>query len=193
MLFFEFSKAVKFLKKKNPKMKFMLENVRMKKEYQDVISKELGVEPVFLEAALVSCVRRPRLYWANFEIRPLKDLGIFPKDLIDKPFENISLKGVKNGVRKFNGSNKVYHPFKDKLNCFTCSDLDSKKDWPGFPVAWNKFRYVTIKEIEKISGLPEGYTKISGLSDVKRSLPIGNGWSIQVVEHIFKNLKTQLK
>jgi len=60
-LFFEF---VRLLRDCKPKY-FLLENVRMKKEYQDVISEHLGVEPVKINSALVSAQNRVRLYWTN--------------------------------------------------------------------------------------------------------------------------------
>ena len=171
----------------------MLENVRMKKEYQDVISKELGVEPIFLEAALISCVRRPRLYWVNFEIKPLKDLGIFPKDVINKPFCRNALKGFKSKVTKFNSSNEVTDPYVGKFKCFTHNALGNHKRWPAVAVSWNSYRLLSIEEIEKVNGLNSGFTYLPKLKNIHRAAPIGNGWSIQVVEHIFKNLKTQLK
>lgn len=77
-LFFEF---VRLLKETRPKY-FLLENVRMKKEFQDVISKELGVEPVEINSALVSAQNRRRLYWANFQITQPEDKGILLEDII---------------------------------------------------------------------------------------------------------------
>lgn len=66
-LFFEFARIWEEIKKANPKAKFFLENVKMKKEYQDVISDILGVRPVFVNSKLVSAQSRPRLYWTNIE------------------------------------------------------------------------------------------------------------------------------
>ena len=60
-LFFEF---VRLLKETNPKY-FLLENVKMKKEYEQVITDALGVEPIFINSALVSAQNRKRLYWTN--------------------------------------------------------------------------------------------------------------------------------
>jgi len=60
-LFFDFVKALEKLKPKY----FLLENVKMKKEYQDVITKYLGVEPIEINSALVSAQNRKRLYWTN--------------------------------------------------------------------------------------------------------------------------------
>ena len=53
-LFFEFVDILNHIKKYNPEVKFLLENVKMKKEYQEVISGYLGVEPIEINSALVS-------------------------------------------------------------------------------------------------------------------------------------------
>ncbi len=47
-LFFEYVRILKELQKINPEIKFLLENVKMKKEWQDTISENLGVEPIFI-------------------------------------------------------------------------------------------------------------------------------------------------
>ena len=63
-LFFEF---VRLLKECNPKY-WLLENVVMKKEFEQIISEHLGVKPIKINSSLVSAQNRERLYWANFEI-----------------------------------------------------------------------------------------------------------------------------
>ena len=60
-LFFDFVKALEVLKPKY----FLLENVKMKTEYQGVISEYLGVEPIEINSNLVSAQNRRRLYWTN--------------------------------------------------------------------------------------------------------------------------------
>lgn len=84
-LFFEF---VRLLRELNPKY-FILENVIMKKEYQDIITQYLGVEPVEINSALVSAQNRKRLYWCNFEIPQPEDKNITLKDILE---ENIPFK-----------------------------------------------------------------------------------------------------
>ena len=80
-LFFEF---VRLIKELNPKY-FLLENVVMKQEYQDVISKYMGCEPVKINSALVSAQTRKRLYWTNIPgIAQPEDKGIILKDIIEK-------------------------------------------------------------------------------------------------------------
>ena len=78
-LFFEF---VDILNHYKPKY-FFLENVRMKKEYQDVISEMLGVEPILINSALVSAQNRKRLYWTNIpNVTQPEDKGIMLKDVV---------------------------------------------------------------------------------------------------------------
>ena len=79
-LFFQF---VRLLRECKPKY-FLLENVRMKKEYQEIISEHLGVEPVMINSALVSAQNRVRLYWTNIAgIEQPKDKGIVLKDILE--------------------------------------------------------------------------------------------------------------
>jgi DNA (cytosine-5)-methyltransferase 3A len=75
-LFFEFVKILNHIKSLNPDLKFMLENVKMKKQYLDVISSQVGVEPVFINSALVSAQNRQRYYWANCHIPQPEDRNI---------------------------------------------------------------------------------------------------------------------
>lgn len=62
---------------------FLLENVKMKKEWQDVITNALGVEPILIDSALLSAQRRKRLYWTNIPnvTQPI-DKGILLKDIV---------------------------------------------------------------------------------------------------------------
>ena len=79
-LFFEYVRLVKELKPKY----FLLENVKMKKESQDIISKYMGVEPIEINSSLVSAQTRKRLYWTNIpNVRQPEDRGIVLKDVIE--------------------------------------------------------------------------------------------------------------
>jgi len=78
-LFFEF---VRLLKECKPKY-FFLENVKMKREHQDVISKYLGVEPKELNSSRVSAQSRKRLYWTNIPgYTEPEDKGILLKAIV---------------------------------------------------------------------------------------------------------------
>jgi DNA (cytosine-5)-methyltransferase 3A len=83
-LFFEFDNIRIYLKKKNPNLKFMLENVRsMKDEIKDLISQTMGVEPVMIDSALVCAQVRKRYYWANWRIEQPEDRHIYLRDIIE--------------------------------------------------------------------------------------------------------------
>ena len=100
VLFFEFVRILKEFKEKNPKIKFLLENVKMKKVYQDIISEILGVEPIEINSALVSAQNRKRLYWTNIEgVEQPEDRGILLKDIVLPDVLPIELDGLrgKNG------------------------------------------------------------------------------------------------
>jgi site-specific DNA-cytosine methylase len=82
-LFFVFVDICHRVADENPKMRFMLENVRMKKEYQDVITGYFGVEPIAINSSLVSAQNRYRLYWTNIpNVTQPDDCGILLRDII---------------------------------------------------------------------------------------------------------------
>ena len=80
-LFFEFDRLLKELKPKY----FLLENVKMKKESEQIITDYLGVEPVEINSRLVSAQNRKRLYWTNIPFDGLpEDKGIMLKDILEE-------------------------------------------------------------------------------------------------------------
>lgn len=82
-LFFEYVEILEHIKEQNPKMLFLLENVRMKKEYRDVITRFLKVEPILINSSLVSAQDRKRLYWTNIKgVEQPQDRGILLKDIV---------------------------------------------------------------------------------------------------------------
>lgn len=62
---------------------FMLENVRMKRDHLDVITDYLGVEPVFINSALVCAQNRQRYYWCNWSVPQPEDRGILLADILE--------------------------------------------------------------------------------------------------------------
>jgi len=109
-LFFEFVEILNWCREKiNPNVKFLLENVEMKKEYQDIISRLVGIDPIVINSSLVSAQNRKRLYWTNIgtttfnffgieepSIRQPKDLGIVLRDVLEDEVDekyNLSQKG----------------------------------------------------------------------------------------------------
>ncbi|OCG77341.1 hypothetical protein A9G42_05400 [Gilliamella sp. Nev6-6] len=82
-LFFRFAEILSHVQSLNQNVKFLLENVRMKKEFEHVITSVVGVEPVLINSALVSAQNRKRLYWANWAFEQPEDKLILLKDIID--------------------------------------------------------------------------------------------------------------
>ena len=91
-LFFEFVRCVKELKPKY----FLLENVRMKKEYLDIISEHMGVEPIMINSALVSAQNRVRYYWTNIPgVEQPEQRGMVLRDILEnKEIESLSDKAI---------------------------------------------------------------------------------------------------
>ena len=92
-LFFEF---VRILKEVKPKY-FLLENVKMKKEFLDVISEHVGVEPILINSALVSAQNRLRYYWTNIPgVEQPEDRGIVLRDILEtEPDEKYDISEAK--------------------------------------------------------------------------------------------------
>lgn len=100
-LFWEF---VRVLRECKPKY-FLLENVRMKKEYQDIISGAVGVQPILINSALVSAQNRNRLYWTNIPgVVPPEDKKIILKDIVH---ENCDLADISNYIVPFDKTLKI--------------------------------------------------------------------------------------
>lgn len=96
-LFFTFVEIFEHCRKHNPNVLFLLENVRMKREHELVISRYMGVAPIEINAALVSAQSRQRLFWTNIYNEPYglfgdmacmipqpKDRGILLKDILEE-------------------------------------------------------------------------------------------------------------
>ncbi len=81
-LFFEYVDILNHLKSHNPNVKFLLENVRMKKEHLNVISEYLGVQPIMINSSLVSAQNRVRYYWCNWSVNQPEDKRIMLKDIV---------------------------------------------------------------------------------------------------------------
>lgn len=82
-LFFEYIEIMRLLKEINPDLKYLLENVRMKKDYLDIITQYMGVEPHFINSALVSAQNRQRYYWYNWEAPEPEDQGLVLADIVE--------------------------------------------------------------------------------------------------------------
>jgi len=119
-LFFEFHKAISYLQPKY----FLLENVRMKKEYLDIISEYMGVEPIFINSSLVSAQSRQRYYWTNIPgIEQPEERGIVLRDILEDQVGSEHYVGD-NMQKNYKGGNQLNPNYKSQAN--TIHDSDKK-------------------------------------------------------------------
>ena len=184
-LFFVFVDICQHVADKNPKMRFLLENVRMKKEYQDVITNVMGVEPIVINSSLVSAQNRHRLYWTNIpNVTQPTNRGILLRDILlpeAKKFE-LTEAGKAYMSRLRNGKPRwEYHtnPLDGKAACVTANF------YVGIPMGVIKelMRRLTPVECERLQTFPDDYTAL--ISNTQRYKAIGNSWTVEVIKHIF--------
>lgn len=83
-LFWEYMRILTEVRKYNPGVKFLLENVVMSKKWEAVLTSAIGVDPVMINSNLLSAQNRKRLYWTNIaEITQPEDEGIFIRDILE--------------------------------------------------------------------------------------------------------------
>lgn len=173
MLFWEY---VRILKEVKPKY-FLLENVaRMKKEDKDIISKELGVEPIRINSSLVSPQLRDRYYWTNIpNVTQPEDKGIELQSILtsgttDRKKARALLVSDSRPLRT---PEKMLH----RYHSTGFTTLVFEDDSP---------RYLNQIELERCQTLPEEYTKC--LTRNQAANVLGDCWTVSVIKHIFKNL-----
>ncbi len=187
-LFFEF---VRILNETNPKY-FLLENVKMKKEWRGVITKEMGSEPIEICSSLFSAQRRKRLYWTNIQFdTTIQDKGIVLDDVIDHSIKEYKI--PKNWeLRVPSNLPKYCDPYnrkeiKDKSTALRTNSYNGNM-WIKTKEA---YRNLTRIEAELLQTLPVGYTEAISENQAKKCL--GNGWTVDVIAHIFKGLPEKWK
>lgn len=215
-LFYEYARAIK---EAQPKY-FLLENVIMKKEWEDIITNILGVEPIEINSSLVSAQNRRRLYWTNIPNVTLpEDKNITLEDILeDIEFPNpAAIKGRrlnkativgrrldKNGHRKDTDKTipitqclEVRATNTDKSNCLTTVDKDNvltPLPIGRHPNAFKDnlpFRYYTTKEMCRLQTVPDDFLNMIPDSAARKAL--GNGWTVDVIAHIFSFLPDEYK
>ena len=227
-LFFEF---VRLLEETQPKY-FLLENVLMKKKYEQIITDHLGVEPIFINSALVSAQNRKRLYWTNIpNVSEPTDKGILLQDIVEdggvlkeksqtilstiykenaKSMVTRNKQGLlvvcgamrgryvvdgkrQDGKMKVAGLTKqrIEVRYDGKTNALTTVQKDNNVVYeadgrPHYEIDGIRFRKLTPIECERLQTVPDNYTAC--VSNTQRYRMLGNGWTVDVIAHIFKGL-----
>lgn len=180
-LFWEY---VRILREVKPKY-FLLENVVMKKEWEDIISDALGTKPIKINSSLVSAQNRPRLYWTNIpNVTPPGDRGIKLADVLEDNADQkykLSQAKVDRVLNTQRGRGFFYNKTHEK--CGTLIAGYYKQPTDGCYVDLGFPRRLTPTECEKLQTVPVGYTSV--VSDSDRYKMLGNGWTVDVIAHIF--------
>jgi DNA (cytosine-5)-methyltransferase 3A len=198
-LFFQFVDIVEHYKPRH----WLLENVVMKQEWQDVISSHLKTEPIEICSSLVSAQTRPRKYWFNWDAPMPVDKGIVVSSVLAKNLDwfPAAIRGrkINRATMKRDDKNPDV-PYSqmltvktrgDKMGCLTtvakdtvlsrfseglyfANDYEQDVDW----------RYLERVEMERLQTLPDGYT--SSVSENASRRLCGNGWTVDVIKHLLE-------
>lgn len=198
-LFFEFHAIVEHCKLHNPNMKFLLENVVMKQEHNNVITDYMGVLPNKINSSIFSAQSRPRIYWTNIKLDKLpNECSLVTKDILeDNVNEKYDLsytmsrnkiiydKVKGNGIIGHCGSGNqhgVVYSIDYKMGTLCATDYKQPKQiWID-----NKIRKLTPTEYARLQTIPDTYIWKSSNTQIYKML--GNGWNIETIKFLFKNL-----
>lgn len=213
-LFWEYMRILTEVRKHNPDVKFLLENVVMSKKWEAVLTNAIGVEPVKINSNLVSAQNRKRLYWTNIaQIAQPEDEGIFIRDILEEDVDekyyvsDRALKGMVNRLRVYAekgngfGARVVSPDGKSNTLCVSPQSwernlivagrrgtvMDGKSI--GITEALQSdipLRRLTPAECARLQTVPSWYEWV--VSDTQIYRMCGNGWTVRAIEHILKNL-----
>lgn len=204
-LFFEFVEVLKHYKPKY----FLLENVKMKKEHEQVITSYLNVEPILINSARVTAHDRKRLYWTNIQgVTQPEDRNIYLKDILDLETDtNLFLR--KEISDRFNPT--INYVPNNKKSCVVGKlsnyqgdrvfDIDCKASSLSASGGNNggggcniiidpltkKLRKLSVTECERLQGVPNGY--MEGFKQNAMYKALGNGWTVDVIVHILNGME----
>ena len=178
-----FLECYRILKEVNPTW-FLMENVgSMKQEDKDFISKLMGVQPIRINSKLVGPALRDRLYWTNIpnvaqpDNKHITLQSILTSGYTDRDKARALLV---SDSRPLTDKKRMMHRYRD--TGFTTIIWEEKGND-------DSIRYMNQTELERCQTVPEGYTKCLTRNEAANVL--GDGWTIDVIAHIFKNLTTQ--
>lgn len=205
-LFWEYMRILTEVRKYNPDVKFLLENVVMSKKWEAVLTKAIGVDPVMINSNLVSAQNRKRLYWTNIaQITRPEDEGIFIRDILEDDVDekyyvsDKALDGMINRAKKGFGGRVVSPDGKSNTLCVSNESKDHNlipasrervcEDGKSIGIAEAlqngiALRRLTPTECARLQTVPDWYEWV--VSDTQIYRMCGNGWTVRVIEHILK-------
>jgi len=207
-LFFEYYRLFTELKP----IFFLLENVIMNDSDYMIISEMMGTEPIRINSSLVSGQLRDRMYWTNIgdtyydlfgnrkcNIPQPKDRNIMLSNIIDSGYTDRqkSRALLEGDSRPLRTPIKMFHRyystgfttlvFKNESVYYEMVNMYNKGKYDDKIFSKNNVRYLSQTELEKLQTIPVGYTKI--LSRDRAASLLGDGWTVDVIAHIFSFIK----
>ena len=178
---------------------FLLENnATMTKENQDIITEIMGVEPIYINSNLLTAQDRKRLYWTNIPgIEQPEDRGLTLKDIVQPVEEKREYECYKRMAAKREGTlafKKAWanvRTLDQKSRALTTSQAISNSGATNIKYSDTEYYILTPIECERLQTLPDNYTE--GVSNTQRYKAVGNGWTAEVIAHIFKALRVALE
>ena len=186
VLFYEY---LRLLRSVNPKY-FLLENVAsMKNRDRDIITKELGVNPIMINSSLLSAQHRRRYYWTNIpNVKQPIDQNILLKDIIDYDAEKEEKMSDKKIAFLDNKKDTMYIRIDGEKSLPITARAYASWNTQYVTLANGDIRDLTISEYKQLQTIPSNYKM--DITKRKATDLIGDGWTVDVVSHILKNLKS---
>ena len=193
-LFFVFVDILNQIKKVNPNVLFLQENVgSAPKKDVGIMSRALGLYPVRINSSLVTAQLRDRYYWSNIKTKKDGLFGDLVTDIPQPKDRKIILKDIIESGEVTRDKSVALLERTGEASTF--KDMKGEKAQRYLKIRANKYNFVTIvkeddyyrlfnqNELEILQGFPKGYTKI--LSYNHASSLLGDGWTLPIIEHIF--------
>ena len=195
-LFWEYVRILMELRDRNPHLKFLLENVRMRRCWEEVINHALGLRPVMINSARVSAQNRHRNYWSNIRVARSSDgylvtaipqpmeRGLKLRDVICEDGGGIPVREryLKKTFMRFSG--KIAFPPYDKKACCL---LTHDGTFAQVIHQDGNSRYLNLVERRLLQTIPDWYRMPCSKS--KAEAMLGNGWTVEVIMHILRFLE----
>jgi DNA (cytosine-5)-methyltransferase 3A len=203
-LFFVFVDILNHIRKYNPRVRFLLENVVMSDIHKQVITDRLGVEPVLINSNIVSAQNRPRLYWCNFGIPSLPPESPYTlRDVFDPNVKHREIHInhpdtiVKCKSYYQYDQNRLGHKSQDQrffdIDTKSNTLLLSSSSIPKVRADDGRVWLLTPEECAKLQTLDGEYLNVPGVSNAAKYGALGNGWTVDVISFILKGILTDEK
>ena len=203
-----FLECYRILREVNPTY-FLMENVAsMKDEDRDVITSMMGVQPLRINSEIIGPALRDRYYWTNIpNIQPIQRREICMQDILTEGYTDrekghcmtvVDCRPLSTPVKMFH---RYYYKgfgnliFKDREQYEACAKyydehyrgMKAKDIPPDETDIFDGVRFLNKTELERCQTVPEGYT--SCLTRNEAADVLGDGWTIDVIAHIFTHIK----